>query len=39
MDEDGGVEGGVEGSSGDDFVVGDAVGHCLLMGVGEVARG
>ena len=39
MEEDGGVEGGVEGSAWDEFVVDDAVGHGLLVGVSEVARG
>lgn len=39
MEEDGGVKGGVEGSSWGYFVVCDAVCHGLLVGVGEIAEG
>ena len=39
MQEYGGVEGRVEGSAGEQFVVGYSVGHCLLVGVGEGAWG
>ena len=39
MQEYGSVKGWVKGSAWHEFVVGDAVGHCLLMGIGEVAGG
>ena len=39
MEEDGGVEGGVESSAGKEFIVDDSVGHCLLVDVSEGAWG
>jgi hypothetical protein len=39
VQEDGCVEGWVEFSAWEDLVVDDAVGHCLLVGVGEEAWG
>lgn len=39
MEEDRGIEGGVEGSAWDYFVVKDSVGHCLLVGVCKVTGG
>ena len=39
VEEDRSVERGVEGPCWGYFVVGDAVGHGLLMGVGQVAGG
>lgn len=39
MEEDGGVERWVESSAGEEFIVGDPVCHCLLVGVGEGSWG
>ena len=39
MQEDGGVKVRVEISAWEEVVVFDAVGHCLLVGVGEKTRG